>query len=63
MRDRLAIRLLKAAFHVREEVETFHRIFHRRVFRDILNGSDDYSLLAAFSWRVKRNMVSAIAFI
>src|SRR5713226_2694074 len=45
MRDRLAsIGLLKTTFDLREKVETFHGVFHRRVFSQVLNNSDDLTL-------------------
>lgn len=36
--------LLKAPLDLREEIESLHRVFDRRVFRKILNGSNDLTL-------------------
>ena len=44
MRDGLAFRLLKTALDFREEVETFHSIFDRRVRGQVLDSSDDLTL-------------------
>jgi len=49
MRHQLAsVRLLKAPFKFREEIETLDRIFHRSIVGQVLNNPDDLTL---YWWR------------
>ena len=61
MRDRLALRLLKTALDFRQEVETFHRVFHRRIVGKVLNGSDDLTFyLRSFHNKVSLTQVLCV---